>query len=108
VIVRVVQAERIRSVAQITAVQLGWHAAGDRQVEGGDLVGGRGESTREETVTSAHGRPDTRMTLMCSSLGAAPARAISQMTTAESDDSCPPRASRRTIVVAHARGLTIT
>ena len=30
VIVRVVLAERIRSVAQVTAVQLGWHAAGDR------------------------------------------------------------------------------
>jgi DNA-binding CsgD family transcriptional regulator len=104
VIVRVVQAKRIRSVAQVTPGQLGWHAAGDRQVEGGDLVGCRRERTGEETVRSAHDRPDT---LMCPSLGAAPARVISQMTTAESDDSCPLRAGRRTIVVAYARCLTI-
>jgi DNA-binding CsgD family transcriptional regulator len=60
VIVRVIQAERIRSVAQVTAVQLGWHAAGDGQVEGGDLLGGRREGTGEEPAVSAHRRTDIR------------------------------------------------
>jgi hypothetical protein len=56
VVVRVVQAERIRPVAQVTAVQLARHAAGDRQVEGGDLVGCRREGTCEERLRALTAR----------------------------------------------------
>ena len=54
VIVGVVQAQRVRPVAQVPAGQLGGQAAGDRQVVGGDLLLYRGERPFEEAIVLRH------------------------------------------------------
>ena len=49
------QAERVRPVAQVTAGQPGGQAAGDRQVERGDLLGHRGERPFQEALSAGMG-----------------------------------------------------
>ncbi len=50
----VVQAQRVGPVAQVEPVQLGRQAAGDGQVERGDLILYRGERAMEEAVGVGH------------------------------------------------------
>ena len=53
-VTRVFQAQRVRPVAQVTAVQRGRHGAGDRQVERGDLLFDRGERAVQEAIRVRH------------------------------------------------------
>jgi DNA-binding CsgD family transcriptional regulator len=54
VVARVVKSQRVRSVAQVAAAEPGGHPSGDRQVEGGDLLGDRGERTLQEAAGGWH------------------------------------------------------
>ena len=53
-VIRVVQAQRVGPVAQVAAVQLDRQAAGDRQIERGDLLLNRGEWALQESIRVRH------------------------------------------------------
>ena len=65
VVVGVVQAERVRPVAQVTAVQPGGHLTGDRQVERRDLLLYGGEGPFQETAVSRRGHDPSRFGGSC-------------------------------------------
>jgi DNA-binding CsgD family transcriptional regulator len=54
VVAGIFQAQRVRPVAQVAAAEPGGHPAGDRQVEGGDFLGDRGERAIEKSVGLWH------------------------------------------------------
>ena len=78
VVVGVVQAQRVRPVAQVTAVQPGGHLTGDRQIERRDLLLYRGEGPCQETAVSRRGHDPSRLAAdpvrsPCSEHGTVPA-----------------------------------